>query len=241
MFFFMPAFNMFFFYVTLAVLPAVLLLIYINRQDKIEKEPMGLLLHLLLMGVLAGFLAMILETVGTFILNLFGLPESGVLYTVLMAFIVVAASEEGAKYFLMHKRVWNNPNFNYRFDGIIYSVFTSLGFAAMENILYGISYGPSVLLSRALLSIPGHMSFGVVFGIYYGRARMQANMGQPEAAKSNIWKGYLLSVFVHGLYDACAMLGTTTSMVVFAVVVIAIYVLVFRTVRQEARTDQPIR
>lgn len=241
MFLLLPGFALYFFYVSLAVLPAVLLLIYIYRQDKIEKEPMGLLLNLILRGVLAGFLSMILESVGTRILNLFNLDPESPLYKVLMAFLVVAAVEEGTKYFLMHRKVWNNPNFNFRFDGVIYAVFTSLGFAAMENILYAFGYGPGVLVSRALLSIPGHMSFAVVFGIYYGRARLKASMGQPDQARAAILKGYLLSILIHGLYDTCAMIGTVGLMLVFAVVVIVMYVLIFRTVRHEARTDQPVR
>ena len=241
MFLLMPGNLIFFVYVTLAVLPAALLLIYIYRQDKIEKEPMGLLLSLLLMGVLAGFLSMILETVGTAVLTLSGLQPDSPVYTILLAFLVVAAVEEGTKYFLMHLRVWKNSHFNFRFDGVVYAVFTSLGFAAMENIIYATGYGPSVLISRALLSIPGHMSFAVLFGIYYGRARLFANMGQHDTARTNILKGYLLSVFLHGLYDTCAMLGTVSTMLVFAVVVIFIYILIFRTVRKEAQTDQRIR
>lgn len=241
MFLLMPGMALYFVYITLAVLPAALLLIYIYRQDKLEKEPMGLLLSLLLMGVLAGLLSMILETIGTIALDLSGLSPASPVYTILMAFLVVAAVEEGTKYFLMHLRVWKKPFFNFRFDGVVYAVFTSLGFAGMENIIYGLGYGPSVLIPRALLSIPGHMGFAVLFGIYYGRARQCENMGRPDQAKVNILKGYLLSVFIHGLYDTCAMLSTMSSMLIFALVVIAIYTIIFRTVRKEARTDQRIR
>ena len=85
------------------------------------------------------------------------------------------------------------------------------------------------------------MGFAVLFGIYYGRARLCANLGDPALARKNIIKGYLLSVFMHGLYDTCAMIGTAGMLIVLLVVVVALYILIFRTVRKEARSDQPIR
>ena len=137
----------------------------------------------------------------------------------------------------MHKCVWKDPNFNFRFDGIVYAVFTSLGFAAMENIMYVFGFGFSVVLSRALLSIPAHMAFSVVFGVFYGRARLYANRGRKGMSFLNILIGYLTAVFFHGFYDSCAMIGSTFSMILFALFMIVIYVVVFMVVKSEARTD----
>ena len=43
---------------------------------------------------------------------------------------------------------WRDPNFNYRFDGIVYAVFVSLGFAAFENISYVVGYGLTTAVAR---------------------------------------------------------------------------------------------
>ena len=230
----------FLFIIALAVVPAAVLMRYIYKQDRIEKEPVGLLMRLILLGVIAGFLSMLLESLGQFLLGLTKVDPSSPVYTILMAFFVVAAVEEGTKYFLMHKKVWKNPAFDYRFDAIVYAVFTSLGFAAMENIMYVMGFGLSVVLARALLSIPAHMSFSVVFGVFYGRARRCANMGQKQACRLNILLGYLTAVFFHGFYDSCAMIGTTFSMILFALFMIVIYATIFFVVRSEARTDRPV-
>ena len=120
-------------YVLAAVIPAVILLRYIYRHDTIEREPPRLLALLLLMGVAAALCSIVLETVAQTVLNLLVDPHSPV-YTILLAFVVVAAVEEGTKFWLLKRRTWNHPAFNYRFDGIVYSVFVSLGFAAYENI-----------------------------------------------------------------------------------------------------------
>ena len=227
--------------ILLAVLPAVLLMRFVYKQDTLEKEPVSLLVKLILMGVLAGFLSMILETIGQMILDASPLDPETPVYTIVTAFLVVAVVEEGMKYLLMHLVVWKNPNFDYRFDGIVYAVFASLGFAAMENIMYVFGFGLSVIVSRALLAIPAHMSFSVVFGTFYGRARMYANRGWKGLSFLNILVGYLAAVFFHGFYDSCAMIGSSTSMILFAAFMVIIYLVIFAVVRSESRTDQRIR
>lgn len=49
------------------------------------------------------------------------------------------------KLFFLYRRSWRDDNFNYKFDGVVYAVFVSLGFAAFENIMYVFSYGLSVI------------------------------------------------------------------------------------------------
>lgn len=82
----------------------------------------------------------------------------------------------------LHARTWRNPNFNYRFDGIVYAVFVSLGFAAFENIQYVLHYGLSVALPRAIFAVPGHMSFAVFMGLFYGRAKLYEAWGDGAGA-----------------------------------------------------------
>ena len=61
-------------------------------------------------------------------------------YKIILAFAVVAVVEEGTKFLLMKLKTWKNPNFNYSFDGIVYAVSVSLGFAAFENIKYVMNF-----------------------------------------------------------------------------------------------------
>ncbi|MGI5887915.1 MAG: PrsW family intramembrane metalloprotease [Oscillospiraceae bacterium] len=226
-------------YVVAAVLPAVILLVFIYKQDKIEKEPGPLLLSLLFMGVLSALASIVLETIGETVLNQL-LDESNPYYTLLLAFLVVAAVEEGMKMLFLRLRTWRSPFFNYRFDGIVYAVFVSLGFAAFENIEYVFGYGLSVAFSRAVLSIPGHMGFAVVMGFFYGRAKWYANYGYVSEAKKYNWAAYLTPVALHGFYDACAMKGTQAALAVFLIFVIAMYIIIFSLVKRESRTDAPI-
>ena len=226
-------------YVLVAVLPAVILMVYVYRHDTIEREPAGLLLSLLWRGVLAALAAIVLEIIAQRILDHLVMPGT-FLHTVLTAFVVVAAVEEGTKYYFLKRRTWNDPNFNYRFDAIVYAVFVSLGFAAFENIQYVFAYGLSVAIPRALLSIPGHMAFGVYMGAYYGRARLRENYGHRMSAGSDRRAAWLYPALLHGFYDACAMVGTTRATVIFIIFVVVTYLRMFRRLRRESERDMPV-
>lgn len=235
----MPALSLVAIYTAAALLPAIVLLRYIYRHDHIEKEPPALLIRLLLGGVLSAFAAILLETVGMWILPLFA-EEGSSLYYVLLAFLVVAVSEEGAKLFFLKKYSWNQPAFNYLFDGVVYSVFVSLGFAAFENVKYVFDYGLSVAFSRAFLAVPAHMAFAVFMGIFYGRARCHFSRGNAAAAKSNLAAGFLAAVLLHGFYDSCLMVGTSLSMAIFMGFVVFMYIFVSRVVKAAAAEDRPL-
>jgi len=226
-------------YVLAAVLPAALLMRYIYRQDRVEREPPLLLASLVGCGILSALASIVLEGIAGKLLNVL-VSDRGKVYTVLLAFLVVGAVEEGTKLLLLKWRTWKHPQFNYRFDGVVYAVFVSLGFAAYENIQYVLSFGLSVALPRALLAVPAHMGFAVFMGAFYGRARQCESWGDDVGQKINLWVGYLLAVFLHGFYDACAMIGSRLSTLLFVVFVIAMYVIVTRLIRREARTDHPV-
>ena len=226
-------------YVLAAVLPAFFLLRYIYKMDTVEKEPGYLLWALLLAGVWAALASIVLESVGSAVLNS-TFSSDDPYYHIIFAFVVVAAVEEGAKLFFLKRRSWRDPNFNYMFDGIVYSVFVSLGFAAFENIKYVFSYGLSVALPRALLAVPGHLGFAVFMGIFYGRAKLCESRGQSFGAKVNMALGYAAAVLLHGFYDSCCMIGTSRATTIFVIFVIAMYFIVFGMIKHASREDRPV-
>jgi RsiW-degrading membrane proteinase PrsW (M82 family) len=239
MFFVLPGLAVIAIYILAAVLPAAFLMRYIYFEDTIEKEPRELLVRLVLLGVAAALVSIFLESLGKNLLSSL-LDESSPVYTVLFAFLVVSAVEEGTKFYFLRRRTWNDPNFNYRFDGIVYAVFVSLGFAAFENISYVMGYGLTVAVPRAVLAIPGHMGFAVFMGLFFGRAKLYENKGDMGKRNLNLWAGYLSAVVLHGIYDTCVMLGNVMCAVLFVVYVVAMYIIVIRLVKKESAADSPI-
>ena len=140
-----------------ALVPAVFLMVQVYRLDRIEKEPPGLLLKLVLFGALSGLAAGVVEGALTRALEV--LLSGSALRLVIENFLAVALVEEACKRWVVMKFAWNHPAFDYRFDAVVYCVFAALGFAALENILYVAQFGFAVAVSRALLSVPGHCFF----------------------------------------------------------------------------------
>jgi RsiW-degrading membrane proteinase PrsW (M82 family) len=224
------------FYILVAIIPAIALMIYIYRQDKIEKEPPALLVSLAFKGVAAALISIILEEIFQAIAPHF-LTANSQMSTVITAFLGVACIEEGSKYFFLYRSTWDNPDFNYKFDAIVYAAFVSLGFAAFENIGYVFNFGITVAPTRAFLAIPGHLGFSVFMGYFYGRARKMADYGHQVRKKLCLVMAYLSAVFLHGFYDSCAMLNTQESNIIFFAFVAIMYVIVILLIRHESKTD----
>ena len=222
-----------------AVVPAVFLLIRVYRADRLEPEPSGLLLSLILRGVFATVIAMVLEELGSALLGSV-YAENSLPYNVIMYFVIVAFSEEGAKYFLLRRRTWHSAAFNCQFDGVVYAVFVALGFALWENISYVLMYGLSTALVRAVTAVPGHACFGVFMGVWYGLAKRLHGQGRDGASKLCRVLALLLSALLHGCYDFIASIESVHYGWLFAAFVAILFVLAFILVRRQARHDRYI-
>ena len=219
-----------------AVIPAIVLLVKVEKADRLEKESRGLLLSLVVFGVIATAIASLGERIGIAVLERM-FPEEGALFNVLLYFGVVAFSEEGAKYVLLKRKTWNNPEFNCQFDGVVYSVFVSLGFALWENIGYVAMYGLSTALVRAVTAVPGHACFGVFMGAWYGMAKRRESAGDPAGAASLRRRALLVPALLHGFYDFTATYENVEMGLIFLVFVIAMFIAANRLVKRMAASD----
>ena len=122
----------------IAVIPSIILGFFVYKKDILEKEPIGLILKLFLLGAFSILPAATLENI---IMNLIPATSNDILNYLILSFICIALVEEGLKALFAYKTAWRNKNFNHIYDGIVYCVFTSLGFATLENILYVFEYG----------------------------------------------------------------------------------------------------
>lgn len=234
---------MFFYYnpilIAAAVLPAIALLIFVYREDRMEKEPWPLLLSLLAQGIISTSLAVFAERLGSKLLGGI-LPANAMVYQVIFNFIVVGLSEEGFKYLLLKRRTWFSPAFNCQFDGVVYAVFVSLGFALWENIDYVVMYGFSTALVRAVTAVPGHACFGVFMGAWYGLAKRYENYGYPEKSRRCRVLAVLLPTLLHGAYDLIATLEHSALSWGFVGFILALFAAALYAVKKLSREDRLI-
>ncbi len=219
-----------------AVIPAIWLLIKVYRADRLEPEPPGLILRLVLMGALSTGLAALGEELGARLLGSF-LEEGTVLYALIYFFAVVGLCEEGSKYLLLRSQTWRSPEFNCRFDGVVYAVSVSLGFALWENVGYVLRFGLGTAALRAVPAVPGHACFGVFMGVWYGSAKRAALAGDGARSGADRVFAVLVPLLLHGLYDFIACLTGNVSELWFIGFVIVLFLLSLRKVRVTAADD----
>ena len=219
-----------------ALIPPLVLMVMVYRQDKIEKEPISLIIRLVLFGFLSTIPAVILEIVADAVISaVFG--RSYMLYLLISNFIGVAAIEEGCKYFFLKTQTWNHPAFNYRFDGIVYAVSVSLGFAALENVEYVFMYGLGTAVSRALLAIPLHCICGIFMGHYYGEAKLAEVKGWNHLCSQNLTMAILVPTLLHGFYDFAISADGAIFTLIFLAYVVILDVAAIRSIRRFSDED----
>ncbi len=219
--------------VAAAIIPAVFLMIKVYRSDKLEPESPRILWALIRSGILASLIAMVAERVLEALLDA-SVRDDG-LYRILLYFVVVAFSEEGAKYYLLRRNSWHSEEFNCRFDGVVYAVFVSLGFALWENLSYVLHYGLSTAIVRALTAIPGHACFGVFMGVFYSLAKQASAQANTSMARLYSILSLIVPALLHGTYDYIASSdGGTAAFIIFvAVLFTASYALIVKTGRED--------
>ncbi len=154
--------------VGIALAPGLAIGLYIYLKDKHEREPLPLLLISFGYGVLSTLVTFAISLpVGWFI----EFRADDLVHQFYDAFFKVALIEEFSKFLFVRFILFPNRNFNEPFDGIVYAVMVSMGFATLENIVYVFEYGFGTGVLRMFTAVPAHATFGVMMGYFLGKAK----------------------------------------------------------------------
>lgn len=222
-----------------AILPVIGLCSFVYKKDT-NSEPMDLLLKLLGYGALIVIPVIAAEL---FLDGISNTDKDPLLISIFIkTFIGVALAEEGFKWLVVKLKAYNNQEFDEIYDIIVYSVFVSLGFACVENILYVFSGGMGVAILRALLSVPGHACFAVFMGYYLSRAKVASISNNNSLYIKNIVLSLLMPMLFHTMYDALLTwyVNTNKSSIVllFLLFDVVMVVVGFITVNNTSKVQQ---
>ena len=174
----------------IAILPVILLLFFIYKKDY-KKERKRSLLSSFMLGVVISIPIVIVEIV----LEIF-LSKNHIMDI----FIGVDLIEEGFKWLIV-KSKYKKDEFDETYDGIVYAVFVSLGFAAIENILYVCTSSLSTGILRAITAVPGHAFYAVIMGYYMGKAKQYSIDKNKSKENKLLFISLLIPTILHGIYD----------------------------------------
>ena len=175
--------------------PGVAICLYFFYKDIYNKEPKLNILVSFLLGAAALFPAILIEQ------SLAGKVIDGSVNGVaFLAYAIVAFSEEGGKFLGFRLYSYKQKSFDEPFDGIIYAIMVSMGFATAENIKYLIETDPGSELRLGLLrmitAVPAHATFAIVMGYFAGKAKFN-----PNNKTALLSAGFICALALHGTYD----------------------------------------
>ncbi len=203
----------------IAITPGIALAMAVYFTDRYDKEPLALLLKVFVLGCLAVIPTALVER---FLLgfNVFG----GLLSAAFTAFIVAGLTEEFFKRGVVLLTAFKSKAFDEKLDGIIYAIFSALGFATIENIMYVVfrfSANPTIGIYRGIFSVPAHMLFGTTMGYYLSLAKFAKNEGER---KRYLRKSWYVPALLHGGFNFILMAQISYAFVVFIPYVVYLWI-----------------
>ncbi len=188
----------------LSIAPGFLICLFIYWRDKYNREPIPLLLVSFILGMVAAIPCIFIETVASkFLGTAFSDAQiPSYVNVIFQSFLVIGLTEEGLKFLVVRKFCFRLKSFDEPFDGIVYSVMVSMGFATVENAGYVFMHGFNTGLMRMFLSVPAHAAFAVLMGYYIGLAKFSLQKRRIYSLQA-----LLLALFFHGIYDSFLFLA----------------------------------
>ena len=175
-----------------AVVPALLLMWYFWRRD-IYPEPPRVVWATFGLGVLV---VLPVGGLGAWVLAGFAGVADPWAAGLGTAFLGAAIPEELGKFLILFYYCRRHSEFDEPMDGLVYGVAASMGFAALENLLYVWQGGLGVALIRALTAVPNHAVFGAIMGYYLVLYHFL-----PTRRGLYLTQALAVPIVLHGLYD----------------------------------------
>jgi RsiW-degrading membrane proteinase PrsW (M82 family) len=208
--------------VLVALAPCIFWLWVIYKRDKYAPEPLSLIVRIFLFGM---GIAIPVAFIESFLYPHSTQTTMSISTALYSAFVVAGVTEEAGKFLVVRIGIYKSPHFEEPADGLVYAAAAALGFAAVENIVYLLSFGWQVILIRGLVSNLAHVLFSSLWG--YPLALTKLGILKN---KYWVWIGLLAAMTAHGIFDFLFFTNTffTYLVIPFFIGMIVIYILMFR-------------
>jgi len=212
-----------------------LFILFIIKRDRGHKEPIEALFAAMGFGILAVFLAMILNgiLIPKEVIDAIGTNNSQHIptTTLLASAIGIGFIEESVKCIPLAFFIYKKRYFDELTDGIIYFGIVGLTFGIIEDILYSIEYGGAVGLFRIIISPYLHASFTILFGMCLIQRKVLKRSWMLVVG------GYLAAILAHGFFDFFVFIGGLGLLLMFALTV-TLNILLFVFFRRSQLLDE---
>ncbi|ASK63324.1 PrsW family intramembrane metalloprotease [Virgibacillus phasianinus] len=199
------------------VAPAFALMSFFYLKDRFT-EPLHLIIRNFIYGAILVFPIMFMQ----YALEAEGIGNGDFV----QSFLIIGFMEEFFKWFIFIYTIYHHTEFDAHYDGIVYAVAISLGFATVENSLYLLSNGIEYAFSRALFPVSSHALFGVIMGFYLGKAKMEQHQ-----KKMNLTFALTIPFLLHGVYNYILIKVASDWLILLVPFMIFLWVIALRRVK----------
>lgn len=222
---------------SLCIIPSLILLWYVYIKDKVEKEPLYLLLVLFLGGIFACIISIFLSILSKqyiYFLN-YAYTDMNIFQIIFKVLFTIVIIEEGSKWIINYITIWRNKNFNHIYDPIVYCTFVSIGFATLENVIYGVtfsSHGIVPIILRGFISVPSHAVFGIFMGYYLGISKNALMSNKFKQSRKYRLLSILVPIYLHLVYNLFLVKKNFIMYSLFIIYIIVIYMMAYQKIKK---------
>ncbi len=208
----------------ISILPVVIFLLVYSREFRVSFS-LSKYISSFLGGVYFALLLLLVSENIMFLIKGFSPFVKG--------FLLAGLIEKGGAFFIIYILLKRFDLFTVS-KAIVTGMLLGLGFACVENVLYGMDNTSGIMYVRILFSVPMHITTCGIMGFYLGISKMCHLKFDIYLYKI---KALLIPLFFHGFYDYFLLKGGTGSFLSVPVLVLsAIYL---ETVMSRSATFPP--
>ncbi len=229
--------------IILAILPTILISLYVYKKDK-HKESLGILITLFCLGIFSAVAVIIISIITSQFIPIFNKEtyQMNTIELLLSTFISVALTEELCKWIVVYFLGYRNKEFDETYDIIIYAIFTTLGFATFENILYVLDTNTiQIAVQRALFSIPAHTSYAIFMSYYLCLAKINRIKNDKAKEMDNLIKSIVFPTIIHGIFDFCLFADKAIYLTLFYFFTGVLFILAFQKLKESYKINASLK
>ncbi len=162
------------------------------------------------------------------------IPWLGPVATIfILSFLIDGFIEEFSKYAVLRLGIYKSVHFDELRDGFIYGMVLGLGFAFVENILYGfvaggLMSGIGTILLRGFTSTFMHFLSGGIIGYHLGLVKFN----KEKKSGLIIFRGLILAILFHGFYNTIVRFGWWWNLIPLALLLLIVYIFILRKIKE---------
>jgi RsiW-degrading membrane proteinase PrsW (M82 family) len=206
-------------------------LIYLRKIDIYEPEKWRNILLIFILGMIFSEFTFLLSDLNSMFtgFNLNGKVLNDLLYCI----IRIGVIEELVKILPVILILKLTNAINEPVDYLVYGSVSALGFAFSENLMYFNSYGPQIIMGRALTAVVFHMFLTslAAYGLMLNKYK------SSKGLLTDFTKFFLLAAIIHGLYDFWLINQTVSRFGLLSMIILVFCFSFFNTLISNALSN----